>query len=531
MSRAGWRALGAEGLGSYKIVAVLDYPVKKGGEELRERITLRDSPYAELETSYSDRCKEITASYTLMHRDASSSMLGDNLALRLLTPLNIHHGEDKVKHLQSLYLRRITRAVSDQVINDYELAATNIRLHPLFFLLQWLKPKLALMPSLARLFWWLDPTAKEYEKYLVQVVSVMQEALREAARGDLLVEIEGLYSVNPSKVLQRRLARTNLRVKLPFNSQVVRVIREPRAALGALRLILSEVQIDETAWQIDLNPEAWAFIQTARGLQPLSSDAPLIEALKEHLSLTGVEFRIDKRGSILNSTYIIRVYDDSGLKDSLFVKKYFSWTDIKWLATKLWVMPMRNFYLSPATRMSNEIYFLNYLGERGFKVPHIVYVSWAARALVENALDGFNLTEAWTKNRERLGNVDLEKYTIDVGRTLAKVHRAGVVVGDCKSDNFIVSPPSIWLVDLEQAALKGSQSWDLAELILYMGHYLEPDKAERYASLVTIGYLSEGSIEVVEGILDGRFQLTMLPWTPIWTQAWMIRAVERELRR
>lgn len=520
-------------LGNYELVGVLDYPVKKGEGELRERLTLLDSPQAEIEISYTEGCREITASYNLMQRDASSSLLGDNLALRLLTPFTIHIGENKIRHLQLFYLRRVIRIVSEHVIDNYELATTAIRLHPLYFLLRWLKPKLALMPSLARLFWWLDPTAKGHEAYLSQVLSNMQEALRHATREGILLEADGLYSVNPARVTQGVSRRTNLRIKLPFNPQVVKVIREPRAAVGALRLVLSEVQPNEPAWQLDLNPESWAFIQTALGLQPFSRDEPLLEAIKDYLSLPDAELKIDKKGSILNSTYLLKVYRDGDLKNSLFVKKYFSWTDIKWVATKLWAMPLRNFYLSPITRMSNEIYFLNQLKEKEFRVPHIVFVSWGDRVLVENAIEGFSLTEAWTKQRERLSDTALEKFTINVGSMLAKVHEKGIVLGDCKPDNFIISPSSseTWLVDLEQAAFKGSQSWDLAELILYMGHYLEPDDAERYASLIASGYSSERGTESLRGLLDGRFQLTMLPWTPIWTQALMIRAVERQLRK
>ncbi|MCS7145749.1 MAG: lipopolysaccharide kinase InaA family protein [Nitrososphaerota archaeon] len=516
------------------IIAVLEYPVKSDSTLLFERLTLiqREAPGVEVVTDEGRR--EVLASVGLMKRDVSHSVLGDTLAIRLLTPLNPIHGNDTINQLQSQYLKRIVRRVVDFVVESYELAAIHVRLHPLYFLLRWLKPKLALMPSMTRLFWWLDSRDGSGEAFLSQVLARVRAALDVAAREEGLLQKAGeLYALNPSRVLQARVSVPKPRLKLPFNPQVVKVVKEPRLAVDALRLILAEVQTREPLRLENLNPDEWAYVQTMRGLQRISQDEPLIEAVKKHLSLGDSTVKIDRKGSLLNSTYLLQIYDDGAVKDKLFVKRYFSWTDVKWVAAKLWAMPLRNFYFSPATRMSNEIFFLNYLAEKRFRVPHVVYLSWEEKALVEDAIEGYNLTEAWTRERARLDEGLLERITVGAGEMLASLHEQGLVVGDCKSDNFMVSQASneIWLVDLEQAALRGDQSWDLSELILYMGHYLDLYEAERYASLIARGYLSKGRPEVVESALDGKFQLAMLPWTPIWTQVWMLRSVERELRR
>lgn len=517
------------------VAAVLEYPVKSDGSVIAERLALSGDEGGGLEVSVGEGRREIVAPLSFVKRDVSSSILGDSLAIRLLTPFEVVQGEEVIGQLQSHYLKRVIKRVAETVIESYELAAIHVRLHPLYFLLRWIKPKLALMPSLTRLFWWLSDEDGLREKHLSRVVSRLRTALDEASREEegVLQKDGELYALNPSKVMRRHLSGGRPVLKLPFNPQVTRFVREPAVAIGAMRLLLAEAYPKPPAILAELEPEEWAFIKTFHGLQPIASDEPLIEAIKKHLSLEGAEVRLDRKGSILNSTYLLQIYADGNKRETLFVKRYFSWTDIKWVAAKLWAMPLRNFYFSPGTRMSNEVFFLSYLAEKGLRVPRVVYLSWGDKVLVENAIKGYDLTEAWTRERGRIGDKLLEDITMGVGRMLAEVHEQDVVVGDCKPDNFMISQPSseAWLVDLEQASLKGNKSWDLSELILYMGHYLDPEDAERYASLIAKGYLSKGRPEVVEGALDSKFQLTMLPWTPIWTQVWMFRSVERELRR
>ncbi|MEM2952603.1 MAG: hypothetical protein QXZ00_07225, partial [Nitrososphaerota archaeon] len=137
------------------VVAIIEYPVKSGEELFAERLVLSETQRGGLEVSIGDGFKEISAPLSYMRRDISSSILGDSLSIRLLTPFKTIRGEEAVRQLQSQYLRRVVKLVTGSIIENYELAAIHVRLHPLYFLLRWLKPKLVLMPSLSRLFWWL----------------------------------------------------------------------------------------------------------------------------------------------------------------------------------------------------------------------------------------------------------------------------------------------------------------------------------------------------------------------------------------
>ncbi|MEM4298346.1 MAG: hypothetical protein QW815_08270, partial [Nitrososphaerota archaeon] len=113
--------------------------------------------------------------------------------------------------------------VTETVIESYELVAIHVRLHPLYFLLRWIKPKLALMPSLTRLFWWLSPKDGLREKHLSTVMSRLRAALDESSREEegILQKDGELYALNPSKVMQKHLSRG--RPRLSFHS----ILRSP----------------------------------------------------------------------------------------------------------------------------------------------------------------------------------------------------------------------------------------------------------------------------------------------------------------
>jgi tRNA A-37 threonylcarbamoyl transferase component Bud32 len=58
---------------------------------------------------------------------------------------------------------------------------------------------------------------------------------------------------------------------------------------------------------------------------------------------------------------------------------------------------------------------------------------------------------------------DIEKYA----QVLGKLHKAGLVYGDTKPQNVLVSKDGIDLLDLEQAVERGDKAWDLAEFLYY----------------------------------------------------------------
>jgi tRNA A-37 threonylcarbamoyl transferase component Bud32 len=118
------------------------------------------------------------------------------------------------------------------------------------------------------------------------------------------------------------------------------------------------------------------------------------------------------------------------------------------------------------------------------------------------------------EGKERLA--DVFRY---VGREIAKVHRLGVSLGDCKPENIIITPDGkVYFVDLEQAEKEGDKAWDIAELLYYSGHYVSLSSRET-ARMMTRkfieGYLEErGEIENLKKARSPKYLKVFSFFTP-----------------
>ena len=98
----------------------------------------------------------------------------------------------------------------------------------------------------------------------------------------------------------------------------------------------------------------------------------------------------------------------------------------------------------------------------GFPVPQIFHISYPKRLLFEEYIQGNELVKTIKQifeanNSPKVSDLELLKK---VGQMVAKAHRLGVTLGDCKPENFMVTKKEIFLLDLEQASRKGNKTWD-----------------------------------------------------------------------
>jgi tRNA A-37 threonylcarbamoyl transferase component Bud32 len=267
---------------------------------------------------------------------------------------------------------------------------------------------------------------------------------------------------------------------------------------------------------------------TDLGPAPIDDDSDVIDIISRSMRVDRSRIKVFRIGKVFNSTYLIEV-DVDGVHRTLFLKRFLAWNSVKWVAAKLWAFPLRNFHISPSVRLSNELFFMDYLRERGIQTPRVVHVSWRRKALVRQAVKGQSVMDLWTSSG--LSDSEAERAVTDSGRLIASVHREGVIVGDCKADNVVIDEGGrLWLVDLEQASTSGDRSWDVAEFVLFAGRYLDPSRAERFAENFARGYLEVGEEQVVRRALDPKYVLVMMPWTPIWTQMAVTDGIKKALR-
>ena len=508
------------------IAACVEYPVKTRRGIKNELLEIHQSPRIAISTTDDGESRRIIVGLNLMVKDVEKSNMGEFFASRLLTPYEILAGEEEVKSLTQKYIRRAIREIVYDAVSDYGLGVFNMRFLPQYFLYKKIKARISLYPPAYRIYWWITDESSDLLRTVLKRVEKELESLCD--EGLLTRSVDGYYSVN--REVAKSLDLSSLDRPLPslkINSRITTLFKAGKIGLTSPLLLISET-VDLPIEDQQLDPDEYAYITTSTGIHSLASSQDIYELVSNYSGVKSERIEITKRGALFNSTYVAFVRRDSEPAAGLFIKRYESWTDVKWVVAKIWTMHLRNFYYSASVRLGNELFFLSYLRERGFNVPKVIHVDWERKIIVEEAIDGVDLTYSWIK-KSRKG---LEEITGACGAMLARIHKSGVVVGDCKPDNFIIdSDGKVWIVDLEQASLRGDQSWDVAECVLYMGHYLDGDELEEYAESLISGYLSEGDQKTVEKALDPRYQFVMLPWTPIWNQLRVVEVVKKLLKK
>jgi tRNA A-37 threonylcarbamoyl transferase component Bud32 len=105
------------------------------------------------------------------------------------------------------------------------------------------------------------------------------------------------------------------------------------------------------------------------------------------------------------------------------------------------------------------------LRKLGIRTHAIVGIALDEKILVTKYIEGVPLSEFVQKLTD--GKSTDTKYVKEYAKTLAKLHRAGLVYGDTKAENVIVCRGEISLFDLEQAVENGDPAWDLAEFLYF----------------------------------------------------------------
>ncbi len=222
------------------------------------------------------------------------------------------------------------------------------------------------------------------------------------------------------------------------------------------------------------DPKGYIFIPTPLG--PVSlSDKITIEDFVRKTVPDGYALKVDvkKVGGVLNTVYMLR-FQREEREEKIVVKMFKDWYSWKWFPLALWALGTRGFAVFGKSRLEKEYTINRFLSSNGVNVPKIIYVSPKERLIFQEFIDGTNLTSIIRKMyspQER--DTRLIDIIREVGREIAKVHKLGVTLGDCKPENILVTEDGkIYFVDLEQAEKGGDQAWDIAEFLYYSSLYI-----------------------------------------------------------
>ena len=433
----------------------------------------------------------------LFESDVKVSALLEVAAGKLLLPYVSLAGVDYLDRWDKLYKRRkIEESLAALALEHPELSS-ELLIDPRYFVHDILIRLSHILPQAYDLLHTLDETGHTF-------VEAYNEALRDLARAETIHIRDGLVAVDRGfvdAILSRGASVSDQLTRVQKQLQsllklglrgVVDLLRPP-SGFSIVEGMLS------TAFASDLpRNDRFLHFPTAMGLSPLSDSTPIEELLAKLEPSSRVDdARLRRFGGVLNEVYLL-TYTADGAAQRAIAKRYPNWVSLKWAPIALWTLGTQNFAVLGRSRMERECAATSLLSRSGIPVPRILYTSFKDRMLLREFVEGDNLADIVKTVIKRGVSNDHEGALLNrVGGTVAAVHGLGATLGDCKPENFIVTPGGeLFIVDLEQGARGGNETWDLAEFLYFLGHYAGPlDSLQGVADLARRfieGYLSGG---------------------------------------
>ncbi|MGD0395948.1 MAG: hypothetical protein ABSB26_03455 [Nitrososphaerales archaeon] len=255
-------------------------------------------------------------------------------------------------------------------------------------------------------------------------------------------------------------------------------------------------------------------------------DASLLE--KELAALLGFTIHSTRERDLGDpySTTRVLTFIDGARESSVVVKSYTDVRSLKWALLGIWAAAANKFSMTPMARLDREYAMTRSLRKNGILVPAILAVAPGERIVVKEFISGPTLSsvvDGLLRGRsEGMGHVSA------YADLLAKVHGAGLALGDAKANNVVISPRGLYLTDLEQSVPGGDMAWDLAEFLYYAAKLSTRDEAmSNVARAFLESYVSSGSRETVAKARSPKYYRPFQPFiTPGMTR--MLRELMEE---
>jgi len=167
--------------------------------------------------------------------------------------------------------------------------------------------------------------------------------------------------------------------------------------------------------------------------------------------------------------------------------------------------------MTPFARLQREYEGVKRLRKLGIGTHRIVGIALDQKILVTKYVEGVPLSEFVQKLTD--GKSTETKYVEKYARTLAKLHRAGLVYGDTKAENVIVCEGEISLFDLEQTVENGDPAWDLAEFLYFSARSaVKEDGLKLVADSFLDSYRKENGAIEIEKAKGARYLVPFRPF-------------------
>ena len=475
-------------------------------------------------------------------RDVSSGWLGEIAADTLLIPYEPLINSEYLWHQEVGLKRRIVWELLESLILEFPELSSELTINQEYFMYETQRERAKLFPLIAYRFLNLLRNDIKWNN-MEFMMKGYRKALEELSQEKWVTLANGTAKVTPTLVD----AIKNQKIRIPTFLRSIQ-----RAALRHVFSVLPHMLAPLTAEEeiylrnhpdvketddLALNLEdskSHVLMPTPSGLIPLSDATNIEEFVKKAVpGAAAVAVEIKEIGGVLNSVYLLTLLKDHE-KQKIVVKKFRDWTGFKWFPLALWSLGTKRFAVLGKSRLEREYALNQHLLSHGLSVPRILHVSPRQRLIFQEFVEGETMSQM-IKSIVSKGGARAElEHVEEAGRQIAKAHKLGVGLGDCKPENIIVTKKEskLCFVDLEQASRGGDRAWDIAEFLYYSGHYVPPlaptDKIELVAKTFIMGYLEEdGSRETVRKAASPRYTKVF----SIFTQPHVIFAISNICRK
>ncbi len=211
------------------------------------------------------------------------------------------------------------------------------------------------------------------------------------------------------------------------------------------------------------------------------------------------------------STTRVLTFADGTRESAVVVKSYSDVRSLKWALLGIWAAAANKFSMTPMARLDREYAMTRSLRKNGVLVPAILAVAPGERIMVKEFVSGPTLSSVI--DRLLKGSPEGMGHVSAYADLMAKVHGAGLALGDAKASNAVISSRGLYLTDLEQSVAGGDMAWDLAEFLYYTAKLSTREEAMSRVARAFLGsYVSSGSRDMVAKARSPKYYRPFQPF-------------------
>jgi tRNA A-37 threonylcarbamoyl transferase component Bud32 len=433
----------------------------------------------------------------LLHQDATASYLGEFVIGRLLNVYEPITGPALFHSVEHDYKMRVIVEALLELSSDYGIFCRHILVPYDYFLFDKLRKRSVLYPpalySYVRTY-----SCRMAEENRAITTQGFREAARSlSSRGYFTTEANGVRVV-PEKMKGDAFTKVQSIFSLTTRGVTQYAVHGYAGRVG-LSVFRNEAQ--SKLRRMREKPEPLPELEQPKTLLKLEEGVVIPDASRLEKGLARllgyVQYTAEEKliGDPYSTTRIL-TFRGGERESSVVLKNFSDVRSLKWALLGVWAAAANKFSMTPLARLEREYATTLSLRAAGVLVPMIVAVSPDARILVKEYIEGPPLSSVIDGFFK--GDTEDLQSVAAYGKLMAKVHGAGIALGDAKASNVIVSPHGLFLTDLEQADPEGDRAWDLAEFIYYTAKLSIKEEAMKHVARTFLGsYASDGTRDIV----------------------------------